>query len=207
MHPHLPVHILPSQNAGDAKTQCNTTRLGTGSSSRISPSTHTRLFMPTANCWKPTVNSTKRLRRRAEPTSPLSSQQPLQHHPYTLMSCPPFSGVPSVAIPIPLTNVWLWGKSVIHAVATITTLPCANAERTKRPSHDHRSPKKNGRSPRDNRSKCNKDNRHTLRQSPGRCPCHCTPSCSLSHSPSHSAPCWFDWPCYQCTPSNTIKRA
>ena len=64
-----------------------------------------------------------------------------------------------------------------------TTL--CHCQKTHKLPHDTRNPKRYGRSPRDNRSRCNKDNRCRSSQSPSRCSCHYMPNHDLSNSTSH----------------------
>ena len=108
---------------------CDTMRPETGSASRTSCSSHTSPFSSTANCSSPSASNTKRQRRRDEPTSPPSLQQPPQH----LLSIPTLS-LPSliatnVATPTPLAGAQPRDNHAMLAVVTTIIPPYADARR------------------------------------------------------------------------------
>ena len=99
-------------------------RQGTGSNSKMSPSSPTRLFSPTANYLSPAVSSSKRLKRRAKLVSPPLLQQLPQHCPSILTSCPLSPAVINVATPP--NNCSAQGKNATIVAAKTIILPCAD---------------------------------------------------------------------------------
>ena len=106
---------------------CNTTRQGTGCSSKTSPSSPSRLFSPSASCWSSTVSSIKRPRRRAEQTSPPHCSNHITiinptRHPVHLPQCA------KCGYSHPITSAQPKAKNVTTAVAGIIIMPRAGAE-------------------------------------------------------------------------------
>ena len=100
-------------------------KLMTGFSKETRNSLPTRPSCRIANCSRPDVSSSKRLRRKDGLTSPPLQQQQHPHCPYIKMLSLPTLDVPNVATPTPGTIAQHMVESATIAVACTTTQPCA----------------------------------------------------------------------------------
>ena len=141
--------------------QCDTMRQGTGSGSKTSPSSPTRLFFPTASCLSPTASSSKKLKRRGQTdltflTAVTSTASSI--HTNSISTFPRYD---TCNHSHPPNKCSAQGKECFNCGSQNHYTALYRCQRHQWPTHHARSSKHTGRSPkRDTRSRYTPDDRH-----------------------------------------------